>query len=133
MQVKKIGEESERQNSFERIYAVVRQIPKGKVATYGQIARLCGMPRGARTVGWALHANPDPEGTPCFRVVNRFGQVAEAFAFGGGERQEVLLERDGIPAPGGVVDLSKYQWDGRSAEKEGLSLYDAQRLLEEEK
>ena len=68
---------------FEKIYEQVRKIPRGKVATYGQIAMLAGNPRWARAVGYALHANPDPEGIPCYRVVNRFGRTAPAFAFGG--------------------------------------------------
>ena len=97
-------------NSFERIYEVVRRIPKGKVATYGQIAALAGNPRWSRVVGYALHVNPDPDGIPCYRVVNRFGQVSQAFAFGGGNRQIELLKADGIPCPDGAVDLSIYQW-----------------------
>ena len=60
-------------NSYERIYAVVRSIPRGTVATYGQVARLAGNPRWARVVGYALHVNPDPEGIPCYRVVDRNG------------------------------------------------------------
>lgn len=97
-------------NSFSRIYEVVRQIPRGTVATYGQVAALAGNRRWARVVGYALHANPDPEEIPCYRVVNRFGEVSSAFAFGGGNRQIELLEADGIPCPGGRVDLSTYQW-----------------------
>ena len=56
---------------FEKIYKVVRKIPRGKVATYGQIAALAGNPRWARVVGYALHVNPDPSEIPCYRVVNR--------------------------------------------------------------
>ena len=97
-------------NSFERIYEVVRQIPRGKVATYGQVAVLAGNRRWSRVVGFALHVNPDPDGIPCYRVVNRFGEVSSAFAFGGENRQIALLEADGIPGPGGRVDLSRYQW-----------------------
>lgn len=82
--------------AFEQIYLVVAQIPRGKVATYGQIARLAGNPRWARVVGYALHVNPDPEKIPCYRVVNRFGEVSEAFAFGGGNRQYELLRKDGV-------------------------------------
>ncbi len=98
-------------NSFERVYEVVKRIPRGKVATYGQIARLAGNPRWSRVVGYALHVNPDPDGIPCYRVVNRFGQVSKAFAFGGGNRQIELLEADGIPCPDGAVDLSVYRWE----------------------
>ena len=78
-------------NFFNKVYEVVKQIPKGKVATYGQIARLCGNPRMARQVGWALHVNPEPYITPCHRVVNRNGRLAAAFAFGGENVQTTLL------------------------------------------
>ena len=98
-------------NSFEMIYDVVRKIPRGKVATYGQIAMLAGNPRWSRVVGYALHVNPDPEHIPCYRVVNRLGEPSAAFAFGGGNRQIELLEAEGIPCPGGKVDLKKYQWE----------------------
>ena len=94
-----------------KIYEVVRQIPPGKVATYGQIAALAGNRRWSRVVGFALHVNPDPDNVPCFRVVNRFGEVSSAFAFGGGNRQIELLEAEGIPCSDGKVDLSKYQWE----------------------
>lgn len=98
---------------FERIYGVVRRIPYGKVATYGQVAMIAGNPRWARAVGYALHANPDPEGIPCYRVVNRFGGVAPAFAFGGEERQAELLRAEGIEvSEDGRVDLDRFLWDG---------------------
>ena len=63
---------------FQRVYEVVKQIPLGKVATYGQIARLVGNPRSSRQVGWALHVNPEPFITPCHRVVNREGKLFTA-------------------------------------------------------
>lgn len=94
---------------FERIYEVVRTIPKGKVATYGQVAAAAGNPRWARVVGYALHNNPDPENIPCYRVVNREGRVSSAFAFGGGNRQRDLLSADGVGfLPDGRVDMEKY-------------------------
>lgn len=100
-------------NSFEKIYDVVKRIPKGKVATYGQIALFAGNPHWSRVVGYALHVNPDPDGIPCFRVVNRFGKVSEAFAFGGGNRQIELLRNDGVEvSDDGYVDLSKFLWNG---------------------
>ena len=102
--------DQKKHNSYELIYQVVRQIPRGTVATYGQVAALAGNKRWARVVGYALHVNPDPDGIPCYRVVNREGRVSDAFAFGGGNRQIQLLEADGIPCPGGYVDLEKYQW-----------------------
>lgn len=95
---------------FERIYEVVKRIPRGRVATYGQVAAMAGNPRWARVVGYALHANPDPEHIPCFRVVNRNGEVSKAFAFGGENMQIQLLQADGIDVKDGKVDLSKYQW-----------------------
>lgn len=68
---------------FEQVYEVVRKIPPGKVATYGQIARILGKPRGARVVGWALHQNPYFGEVPCHRVVNGNGEISCKFAFGG--------------------------------------------------
>lgn len=97
---------------FRKIYEVVAKIPKGKVATYGQVALLAGNPRWSRVVGYALHSNPDPERIPCHRVVDRFGSVSKAFAFGGENRQIYLLEDEGVELKNGVVDLSIYQWNG---------------------
>lgn len=100
----------EHQNTFERIYDIVRQIPYGQVATYGQIAELAGNRRLSRVVGYALHVNPDPEHIPCYRVVNRFGEVSAAFAFGGGNRQTELLKAEGVEFKDGRVAMEKYQW-----------------------
>ena len=97
-------------NSYEKIYEVVRQIPKGTVATYGQVAKLAGNYRWARVVGYALHVNPDPDGIPCYRVVNREGRLSDAFAFGGVNQQKILLEADGIEVVDNCVDLERYQW-----------------------
>ena len=83
-------------NTFDKIYEQVKKIPYGRVATYGQIALLAGNPRWSRVVGYALHVNPDPENVRCYRVVNRFGEVSSAFAFGGGNRQRMLLEAEGV-------------------------------------
>lgn len=91
-----------------RIYEAVKKIPKGHVATYGQIAEMAGNPRMSRAVGNALHKNPDPLHIPCFRVVNSKGELAGAFAFGGGKAQEELLRADGIEVVDGKVDLKKY-------------------------
>ncbi len=98
--------------TFELIYEVVKKIPRGKVATYGQIARLAGNEKWSRAVGYALHANPDPDGIPCFRVVNRFGKLAPAFAFGGINVQAELLRAEGIEVKDNAVDLEKYLWNG---------------------
>ena len=94
-----------------RIYEAVKKIPAGHVATYGQIAALAGEPKMARAVGNALHKNPDPDGIPCFRVVNSKGELSGEFAFGGAGAQARLLESDGIEVVDGRVDLSKYGID----------------------
>ncbi|MBR2279915.1 MAG: MGMT family protein [Ruminococcus sp.] len=99
-------------NTFELIYDVVKQIPYGKVATYGQIAFLAGNPRWSRVVGYALHVNPDPDNIPCYRVVNRFGEPSSAFAFGGVNRQIELLENEGVTFVDGRVDMNKHIWRG---------------------
>ncbi len=96
-----------------RIYEAVKKIPRGKVATYGTIAELAGDRNMARAVGNALHKNPDPDGIPCYRVVNAKGDLAGRFAFGGEEVQAMMLEADGIEVINYNVDLDKYGWDGR--------------------
>lgn len=104
-----------------RIYEAVKRIPKGRVATYGQVAELAGDKNMARAVGNALHRNPDPENIPCYRVVNAKGELAGAFAFGGEDVQAKLLEADGIPVIAGKVDLEQY---GICVEEERLFIND---------
>ena len=100
-------------NTFERIYEQVRRIPRGKVATYGQIATLAGNPHWSQVVGYALHCNPSPDTIPCHRVVNRFGKTARAFAFGGGDVQREMLEAEGVAFTAeGTVDLAHHLWNG---------------------
>ena len=97
-------------NTFEKIYEVVKSIPKGRVATYGQVAALAGNPHWARVVGYALHVNPEPYIIPCHRVVNREGRLAPGFAFGGENVQRQLLEAEGIVFEAdGKIDLEKYR------------------------
>lgn len=104
-------------STTERIYEAVKKIPKGFVATYGQVAELAGNPKMARAVGNALHKNPDPDKIPCYRVVNSKGELAGAFAFGGAEVQANLLRADGIEVRDGKVDLNRYGF--RFGETEG--------------
>ena len=92
-----------------RIYEAVKQIPKGKVATYAQVAAMAGNPRMSRAVGNALHINPDPDGIPCYRVVNAKGELSGEFAFGGPGRQRALLEADGVGFIGDRVDLKSFK------------------------
>ncbi|MBR5337779.1 MAG: methylated-DNA--[Lachnospiraceae bacterium] len=93
-----------------RIYEAVKKIPRGKVATYGQIAELAGDKKMARAVGNALHHNPDPENIPCHRVVNSKGELADQFAFGGAWNQAELLRKEGVGSTDGRIDLQKYRW-----------------------
>ena len=90
-----------------RIYEAVKKIPKGHVATYGQVSEMAGNKRMSRAVGNALHHNPDPDHIPCFRVVNSKGYLSGNFAFGEGV-QERLLREDGIEVRDGKVDLAVY-------------------------
>ena len=98
-------------NPTKRIYEAVKKIPRGQVATYGQVAELAGDKKMARAVGNALHRNPDPEHIPCYRVVNAKGELAGEFAFGGAGKQAAILEADGIEVINGKVDLTKYGID----------------------
>lgn len=94
---------------YDRVYEVVKKIPEGKVATYGQIAAALGSPKASRAVGYALHFNPSPGIIPCHRVVNRCGRLAPAFAFGGIDVQKSLLGAEGVEVEGDyTVDLDKY-------------------------
>ena len=97
------------ENFYRAVYAAVRRIPAGKVATYGQIAMLAGSPRASRIVGGALHRNPEPGKTPC----HRDGSLAPGFAFGGPGAQRALLEAEGVTfLPDGRVDMARHQWTG---------------------
>ena len=95
-------------NPTKRIYEAVKKIPRGKVATYAQVAAMAGNPKMCRAVGNALHKNPDPDNIPCYRVVNAKGELAGAFAFGGPDVQANLLRADGIEVIDNKVDLIKY-------------------------
>ncbi len=101
----------------ERVFDVVRRIPRGKVSTYGQVARLIGSPRSARYVGYALRANPepgtDPASIPCHRVVFKDGRMATGFAFGGEEVQRKMLEEEGVAFDDeGRVLMDEHLWNG---------------------
>ena len=96
---------------FEEVYNAVKQIPEGKVSTYGDIARAVGSPRASRQVGWALHCNPYQGIVPCHRVVFKSGELTEAFAFGGKDVQKALLESEGVEVSADyTIDLEKYRW-----------------------
>ena len=92
----------------DRIYEVVKRIPKGYVATYAQVAEAAGNRKMARAVGNALHRNPNPSMIPCHRVVNAKGELSGMFAFGGAKRQAELLESEGVTVTDGHVNLTRY-------------------------
>ncbi len=95
----------------EQIYAYLKTIPSGYVVTYAQVGHAVGNAKLARAVGNILHRNPNPDGIPCFRVVNARGYLAPAFAFGGADAQRRRLEADGIAvSDDDRVDLAIYQW-----------------------
>ena len=97
---------------FGAFYDVVRRIPAGSVSTYGQVARLAGMPRSARLVGYAMASCQDPT-VPCHRVVDRFGGTKSCFDLYGPGTQRALLEAEGVVfTPEGAVDLARCQWNG---------------------
>lgn len=115
----------------ERVYATVRRVPRGKVVSYGQVARLIGEPRKARFVGYAMHGNPEPwdaheqSGIPCHRVVFKDGRLAPGFAFGGEDEQRARLAAEEVAfTEDGRVDMGKCQWDGRNgcANEQGAAL-----------
>jgi methylated-DNA-protein-cysteine methyltransferase-like protein len=101
---------------YHRIYRIVRHIPRGRVATYGIVARLAGRPGAARTVGWALSALPEDSDLPWWRVINAAGRISLA-----GEHsavlQRALLLREGVKfAPGGAVSLGTFGWPAEAYE-----------------
>lgn len=103
--------DNENISTFQIIYGVVRLIPRGRVASYGQVALLAGNPRWARVVGYALHVNPEPGVIPCHRVVMRDGSLSSGFAFGGPDAQRALLEQEGVTFTAeGKVDLDHCRW-----------------------
>lgn len=106
--------------AFHRVYEVVARIPRGRVATYGQVARMAGMPGAARLAGWALHALPHGlrirgRPVPWQRVINAQGRISlRAGDAVGGLRQTRLLRREGVAmSRAGRINLKLYGWDGR--------------------
>jgi methylated-DNA-protein-cysteine methyltransferase-like protein len=101
--------------SYEKIYAVVRRIPPGRVATYGQIAHLAGLPGRARQVGYALHGVGAESSLPWHRVINGRGEISRRSNPGGDEIQRLFLEDEGVCFDlRGRIDLARYQWRPRS-------------------
>ena len=96
---------------FIAVYEFVKTVPKGRVVTYGDVARAIGAPRASRQVGWALHGNPYPGIVPCHRVVFRDGSLTQGFAFGGRDVQRAMLAEEGVEfIEDYKVDIEKYRW-----------------------
>ena len=95
----------------EKIYEYTRKIPPGKVATYGQLARLAGVPKAARAVGMCMRTNPDAPRTPCHRVVSANGSLTGYSAAGGITQKRKMLIQEGVVFVGDRVDLAKSQWN----------------------
>ena len=99
-------------DSYRLIYAIVRQIPEGRVATYGQVAALAGLPGRARQVGYALHSLKDGSELPWQRVINSRGEVSARSTPGWDGLQRTLLEEEGVELDDrNRVDLERFRWD----------------------
>ena len=98
---------------FERVYQLVRQVPPGKVTSYGAIARMLDHPHAARTVGWALHSLPEGSDVPWQRVINSQGRISTSCREHGTDRQRALLEAEGIEFDEReTVDWGRFGWEG---------------------
>jgi len=97
-------------NSYRKIWSVVEIIPKGKVATYGQIARVCKLPGQARLVGYALHNLPHGLEVPWWRVINAHGRISLPVNSHSWKRQRTLLEKEGVAFVQGKINLTDYGW-----------------------
>ncbi|MQP51260.1 MULTISPECIES: MGMT family protein [unclassified Flavobacterium] len=103
---------SNNDNFFERVYEIVRQIPEGKVTSYGAIAKALGTARSARMVGWAMNASHNIEDVPAHRVVNRFGLLSGKHHFEGTNLMQQLLENEGIKInENQILDFEKHFWE----------------------
>ena len=106
-------------STYARIYAVARRIPRGRVATYGQVARLAGLPGHARQVGYALHAMATERPVPWHRVINVRGEISPRSHPGSDEAQRRFLEREGVEFDArGRIDLARFQWRPRSPRRD---------------
>ena len=107
-----IKKSSNNDNFFERVYEVARQIPYGKVTSYGAIAKALGAARSARMVGWAMNASHNMNDIPAHRVVNRLGLLSGKHHFGGTNLMQQLLESEGIKVVDNqIVEFEKYFWE----------------------
>jgi len=99
------------ENFFERVYAIAKKIPEGKVTTYGAIAKALGTARSARMVGWAMNASHNNVEIPAHRVVNRNGLLSGKYHFEGSNLMQQLLENEGIKVVDNqILDFEKHFW-----------------------
>lgn len=107
-----INKNPNNENFFERVYEIARQIPYGKVTSYGAIAKALGAARSARMVGWAMNASHNREDVPAHRVVNRLGLLSGKHHFDGTNLMQQLLESEGIEVVDNqIVNFQKYYWE----------------------
>jgi len=103
---------SNNDNFFERVYEIVRQIPEGKVTSYGAIAKALGAARSARMVGWAMNASHNLEDVPAHRVVNRIGMLSGKHHFEGTNLMQQLLENEGVKVVDNqIIDFDTHFWN----------------------
>lgn len=107
---RKAGDKSDTRRRMERIWTTVGDIPAGAVASYGQVAELAGIPRGARMVGYALRHLPKASDVPWHRVLTSSGKLAFETGSRNYRRQVRQLGKEGVPVVGGRVDMKKYRW-----------------------
>ena len=100
----------DRDSRLARIYETIRDIPVGRVASYGQVAEIAGIPRGARQVGWALRQLPSDNDVPWHRVITSSGKIAFEPGSSAFRKQESLLLEEDVPVIGGRVDMQHYRW-----------------------
>ncbi|MFV8343376.1 MGMT family protein [Flavobacterium sp. XS2P39] len=106
------------ENFFERVYAIARQIPYGRVTSYGAIAKALGTARSARMVGWAMNASHNLEDVPAHRVVNRKGLLTGKLHFDGTNLMQQLLENEGVEVVDNqIVDFDKHFWEPKVREQ----------------
>lgn len=111
-------------NFFENVWSVVRQVPEGRVVSYGQIAALLGSPRAARTVGWALHSTPEDSDIPWHRVINSKGRISISGCEHDPNIQRVLLEQEGVEFDErDTIDMEKYQWRPTPEELDTINMF----------
>ncbi|HJS00089.1 MAG TPA: MGMT family protein [Flavobacterium sp.] len=111
--------DSDKTNFFDKVYQVARQIPYGKVTSYGAIAKFLGAARSARMVGWAMNASHTMHDIPAHRVVNRKGLLTGKFHFDGTNLMQQLLENEGVKVVDNqIVDFEKHFWNPQELHSE---------------